>query len=126
MQSSQSCAYAHTFPLWRLCEAPITIVPNGIDARLQSPTFHHQSSSIILLLLLLQPTQPSEAILRAIFGTWKTRCRQIRKQVRRLQRRHYRQREPRKQERESGNSARSFLKSGRLLMFCWTQKIQSH
>jgi hypothetical protein len=66
IRSSRSCAYAHTFHLWRLCEAPIRIIPNGNDPRLQSPTIHHQSSSIILL-LLLQSSQPSETILSAIF-----------------------------------------------------------
>jgi hypothetical protein len=104
------CAYV-AFHLWRLCEAPITIVPNRNDTRLQSPSFDHQSSSIILLLLLLQAPQPSEAILGAIFGTWKTRrCCQITKRIRWLQRRHYRQREPRKQERGRERKKCKFLK----------------
>jgi hypothetical protein len=89
------------------------MVPNGNDARLQSPTFHQQSSSIILLLLLLQPSQPSEAIISAKVDQ------AVAKKA--LQP----ERAQKARERESVNSV-SFLKSVRLLMFCWTQKIQDH
>jgi hypothetical protein len=58
----------------------------------------------------MQPPQPSEAILAAIFGTWKTRCRQITKRIRQLQRGHNRQREPINQERERERKQCEFLK----------------
>ncbi len=57
---------------------------------------------------------------------WTTRCRQKTNHIRRSQRRHYRHREPRHQERgrESGSSA-SFLKSVRSVIFCSRRKSPS-
>ena len=85
-QNGVACSFASTDPqlpelwicvyfsivddLWTICSAPITIAPDGNDARLQSPTIHHQSS--IILLLLLPSSQPSEAIFGAVFGTFRT------------------------------------------------------
>jgi hypothetical protein len=114
-----SCAYAHTFHLWRLCEAPITVVPNGNDApsisNFSSSVINHSASTSATIPTirshpwchlwnmedLVPPNNNQAAAKKAL------------------------QREPRKQERESGNSV-SFLKSVRLLMFCLAQKIQNH
>jgi hypothetical protein len=137
--------YAQTFYLWRLCEAPITIVPGGNDV----PPISKQSSSVInhypsfCLHFCNNPNHQKPSLVPGLrkllllplgwslrpYGfvkTWTTRCRQKTKHIRRSQRRHYRHREPRHQERgrESGSSA-SFLKSVRSVIFCSRRKSPS-